>query len=117
MISFSPCALRDLLGVAIWSKRSEQDLRKEAKKAVASKGLNIPASVAYVINAVYIDKTCTLAELRSEDAAAYAECKRWVREQREKRKQDPLPAVKLELVKVTCTILQDAWAMYLTIVS
>jgi hypothetical protein len=76
-------------------------LKKEAKKAVANKGLNIPASVAYVINAVYIDKICTLSELRSEDGVAYSECKRWVREQREKRKQDPLPSVKQELVKVT----------------
>jgi hypothetical protein len=98
---FLPRIARCRTGVAIWSKRSEQDLKKEAKKAVANNGLNIPASVAYVINAVYIDKICTLSELRSEDGVAYAEYKRWVREQREKRKQDPLPAVKQELVKVT----------------
>lgn len=87
-------------GLAIWSKRTDQEIQKEAKKAITSRGMHIPASVATVVNAVFVEKICTLAEMKAEEGVVYAEYRKWLREQREKLKKDPLQAVKLELVKV-----------------
>lgn len=88
-------------GFAVWSKRSDKEIKKEAKKILANKGLSIPNNVALTINTVYIEKSCTMATFKKEQEMVYAEYKKWVREQKEKLKKDPLPMAKVELVKVT----------------
>jgi hypothetical protein len=92
------------LGFAIWSKRTDQEIKKEVKKSMASKGMNIPHNVANVINAVYVEKICNMGTIKKEEEIAYTEYKKWVREQRQKLKRDPVPGVKLELVKVSSMI-------------
>jgi len=87
-------------GYAIWSDRTEQDIAKEQKKSLASKGVVIPSNVAMVITAVHLDKVCTMKELAKEEEIACAEYRKWMREQRKKQKKDPLPMAKTELTKV-----------------
>lgn len=93
-----------ILGFAVWSKRSDKEIKKEAKKALASKGVNIPNNVALAINTVFIEKSCSMAVFKKEQEMVYAEYKKWIREQKQKLKKDPLPSVKGELVKVSTLV-------------
>lgn len=90
-----------IIGTAIWSQRTEQEIKKELKKSLASKGVGMPTNVASVINTVYVEKLCSLSTLKKEEELAYKEFKKWVREQRQKLKKDPVPSAKIELVKVS----------------
>ena len=76
-----------------------------------SLGLFLPAPVAQVITAVFIERTHTMREYREEDELACIEYRKWVREQKKKSKRDPIIAAKLELSNVrNCVHLSNACA-------
>lgn len=86
-------------GRAIWSDKSEKDIRKE--KRSASSRLSIPRAVLDIVQAVHIDRTHTFKKLRKDPdfALDVIEYRRWMSEQRKKTSKDPLPVVKREVVK------------------
>lgn len=47
-------------GIAIWSSKTDEEIQKEKKKSLASKGLVIPNYVSMIVNAVYLEKICSL---------------------------------------------------------
>lgn len=53
-------AVEQKRGYAIWSSKTDGEIQKEIKKSQASKGLVIPRYVSMIVNAVYLDKICTL---------------------------------------------------------
>lgn len=94
-----------ILGRAIWSDKSEKDIKKEKKSA--SSRLSIPRAILDIVQAVHIDRTHTFKKLRKDpDFALDAiEYRRWMSDQRKKTNKDPLPAVKREVVKVSQSLL------------
>lgn len=53
-------AVEQKRGYAIWSSKTDGEIQKEIKKTQASKGLVIPRYVSMIVNAVYLDKICSL---------------------------------------------------------
>jgi len=53
-------AVEQKRGYAIWSSKTDGEIQKEIKKSQASKGLVIPRYVSMIVNAVYLDKICSL---------------------------------------------------------
>lgn len=88
-------------GRAIWSKKSDAEIQQELKKAMASRGIQIPTAVAQVITAVYIERTHKMKEYKEEDELACIEFRKWIREQKKKSKRDPIVAAKIELANVS----------------
>ena len=88
-------------GFAIWSGRSDKDIQKEIKKNLANKALKLPEAVSMIIRTVYLDRTHTFKEIKKENELACLEFKKWMNEQKNKSKKDPLPMVKMEVVKVS----------------
>jgi len=86
-------------GRAIWSSRTEEEIMKEARKAAIARSQAIPSKVALVVTTVYLDKLCTLKELRAEEAVLVKDYLKWVRDQRKRTKKDPLPGARKELAK------------------
>ena len=72
----------------------------ESKKSFAT-SLEMSSTVMNVIKVVYIDKLCSISDLKQEDEMSYMEFRKWMRERREKTKKDPLSAAKLALVTVS----------------
>lgn len=95
--------LRDVVeqkvGYAIWSKKSEQEIQREIKKSLLSKGLHVPDIVAKVIRAVFLEKTHTMSQYKKEDEFACAEFRKWMMEQKKKTKKNPLQPAKIEVSK------------------
>ena len=87
-------------GMAIWSKKTDQEIQNEIKRTAAARSLYIPPAAAKVIYAVFIEKTHTLKELKKEDEVSCLEFRKWVIEQKKKSKKDPLPLARVELSKV-----------------
>ena len=98
-------------GRPIWSKKSAQDLQRELKKALLSKGLHVPPVVAQVISAIYLDRThMSLKHYKQEDEIACIEYRKWISEQKKKagaKGKDPLLAAKLEVSKVDSSLLHE----------
>jgi hypothetical protein len=72
---------------------------KEARKAAIARSQAIPSKVALVVNTVYLDKLCTLKELRAEETVLVKDYLKWVRDQRKRTKKDPLPGARKELAR------------------
>jgi len=94
-------AIRDAVemkrGMAIWSKRSDKEINAEKAKSVAKQRLKIPVNFANIITRVFLEKTASMKEMRSENELHVIEFRKWMIEQRKKFKQDPLPIVKVEV--------------------
>ena len=58
-----------------------------------------------VINVVFIEKICTLAELKLSEELLYNEYKKWLRHEKLKMKKDPMPNIRLSLVQVRYIVL------------
>ena len=58
-----------------------------------------------VINAVFIEKICTLAELKLSEELLYNEYKKWLRHEKLKMKKDPMSNIRLALVQVRYIVL------------
>lgn len=86
-------------GFPIWSKRSEQEIAREMRKANAERGLSVPANVAKVIQAVYLEKSQTMKQFKAQDELSYMEFRKWMSETRRKTKKDPLPQAKVSVSK------------------
>jgi len=86
-------------GFPIWSKRSEQEIAREMRKSQAERGLNVPANVAKVIRAVYLERSQTMKQFKAQDELAYMEFRKWMSETKRKTKKDPLPLAKTSVSK------------------
>ena len=86
-------------GFAIWSKKSDKEIQREVKKNLANKGIQMPEAVASVIRAVFLEKTHTMKEYKKDNELACIEFRKWMIEQKQKLKKDPLPAAKIEVSK------------------
>ena len=88
-------------GFAIWSKRSDKDLQRELRKTLATKSLNVPENVAMIIRAVYLEKTHTMRFMRAskDHEMACIDFRKWMIQQKQKSKKDPLPTAKVEVSK------------------
>jgi hypothetical protein len=84
-------------GMAIWSKRSDDELKREMKKLQAEKALKVPESIATVIRCVFLERTHTMKEMRKQNELAVIEFRKWMIEQRKKTKKDPLPGAKMDV--------------------
>lgn len=84
-------------GMAIWSKRSDDELKKEMKKIQSEKALKVPESIATVIRCVFLERTHTMKEMRKQNELAVIEFRKWMIEQRKKTKKDPLPGTKMDV--------------------
>jgi len=95
--------LRDIVeqkrGFAIWSKKSDKEIQREVKKNQANKGIQMPESVASVIRAVFLERTHTMKEYKRDNELACIEFRKWMIEQKQKLKKDPLPIAKVEVSK------------------
>jgi hypothetical protein len=95
--------MRDIVeqkrGYAIWSKRSDQEIKRATQKGVADKAISMPPSVTLVITSVYIERTHTMKQLRKDNELACIEFRKWMIEQRKKTKKDPLPMAKMAVTK------------------
>ena len=91
-------------GRPIWSKKTAQDLQREMKKALLSKGMHVPPVVAQVISALYLDRThSSLKHYKSDDEIAAIEYRKWISDQKKKpsnKGKDPVMAAKIEVSKV-----------------
>jgi len=86
-------------GMAIWSKRSDEEVKREMKKLLAEKALKVPESIATVVRCVYLERTHTMKEMRKQNELAVIEFRKWMIEQRKKTKKDPLPGAKMEVAR------------------
>lgn len=79
------------------------------KKALLSKGMNVPPVVAQVISALYLDRThVSFKHYKVENELACIEYRKWVAEQKKKagaKGKDPVSAAKLEVSKVLTYLL------------
>jgi len=95
--------MRDIVeqkrGYAIWSKRSDQEIKKATQKGIADKAMFMPPSVTLVITSVYVERTHTMKQLRKDNELACIEFRKWMIEQRKKTKKDPLPMAKIAVTK------------------
>ena len=69
------------------------------KKNLANKGMQMPEAVASVIRAVFLEKTHTMKEYKKDNELACIDFRKWMIEQKQKLKKDPLPAAKIEVSK------------------
>lgn len=86
-------------GIAIWSKRSDEEVKREMKKYMAAKALKVPDYVANVVRCVYLERIMTMKEMRKENELDVINFRKWMIEKRKKNKKDPLPPAKLEVSK------------------
>lgn len=95
--------MRDIVeqkrGYAIWSKRSDQEIKKATQKGIADKAMFMPPSVTLIITSVYIERTHTMKQMRKDNELACIEFRKWMIEQRKKTKKDPLPMAKMAVSK------------------
>jgi hypothetical protein len=89
-----------IIGIAIWSKRSDEDVKREMKKYLASKSLKVPEAISTVIRCVFLERLFTMKEMKKNNELAVIEFRKWMIEQRKKTKKDPLPLTKIEVSKV-----------------
>ena len=88
-------------GFAIWSKRSNKEVQREAKKALASKAVKVPEPVATVVRLVYLEKVRKMSQLKKDpvhELAAIA-FRKWMIEQKKKGLKDPLLLAKIEVAQ------------------
>jgi hypothetical protein len=94
---------RDVLeqkrGIAIWSKKSDQEIQRQAKKLQDSKTVYIPDLVSLVVNAVFLDKTHKISDIKAQNEVAFREFRKWLRERKKKSKANPLAIAKVEVSK------------------
>lgn len=90
-----------IIGFAIWTDRSTDEILKEAKKSQAASSMSVPPNVALVLTAVYLDRTVTLKEIRAEEDLLYMEYRKWFRERRKQLKKDPVPMSAAQLSRVS----------------
>lgn len=86
-------------GMAIWSKRSDEEIQREMKKHLASKSLKIPEVVSSFIRCVHLERSHTMRQMRAENELGAIEFRKWMIEQKKKTKKDPLVQAKLEVSK------------------
>lgn len=85
-------------GRAIWSQRSSDELRRATR--MAPKQLQIPKNVELVVNAVYIERSHRMYQLKQEQEFAVKEYRKWMSDKKKEMKKEPLPVVKAQLAEV-----------------
>ena len=83
--------------MAIWSKRSDEEVKREMKKYLSEKALKVPDYVTNIIRCVYLEKIATMSEMRVDHELDVINFRKWVLEKRKKTKKDPIPGVKIEV--------------------
>ena len=88
-------------GFAIWSKKSDKEVQRELKKALASKASKVPDAVATVVRLVYLDKVRKMSQLKKDPAYELAVIKfrEWMVEKKKKGVKDPLTLAKNEVAR------------------
>lgn len=93
--------VRDMIelkrGKAIWSKRSDKQIKKALKKSQEGGPSKIPPAVEMVITSVYFDKKQTMGALKRDNEVAYGEYRKFMVEQKKKLKSNPVPVVKSKI--------------------
>jgi len=86
-------------GFAIWSKRSDEEVKREMKKYLAAKAMRVPDYVENIVRCVYLEKLMSMKEMRNEHELDVINFRKWMIEKRRKTKKDPLVPAKLEVSK------------------
>lgn len=86
-------------GMAIWSKRSDEEVKREMKKYLAAKALKVPDYVANIVRCVYLEKIMTMKEMRKDHELDVINFRKWMIEKRKKTQKDPIAPAKLEVSK------------------
>jgi hypothetical protein len=94
---------RDILeqerGIAIWSKKSDKEIQRQAKKLQGMKTVVIPELVSLVVRAVFLEKTHKMRDIKDQNEVAFREFRKWLRDRKKKSKKDPLATAKVEVSK------------------
>lgn len=86
-------------GMAIWSKRSDDEVKREMKKYLAAKALKVPDYVANIVRCVYLEKIMTMKEMRNDHELDVINFRKWMVERRKKTQKDPVAPAKIEVSK------------------
>jgi len=86
-------------GIAIWSKRSDEEVKREMKKYLAAKASKIPDYIANIVRCVFLEKIMTMKEMREEHELDVINFRKWMIERKKKTKKDPLVSAKLDVSK------------------
>lgn len=86
-------------GIAIWSKRSDEEVKREMKKYLAAKATKVPDYVANIVRCVFLEKIMSMKEMRKEHELDVINFRKWMIERKKKTKKDPLVPAKLEVSK------------------
>ena len=97
-------AIEQRIGRAIWTGKSDQQIKAEYRKNQALKAMRMPETVRKLIEDVFIEKNIKMRDYPKKNKLAVVEYRKWLMEQKQKQanskvKKSPLLAAKIEVSK------------------